>query len=721
MAPEVISLLSSPEPEPLPSKAPARTSKTLQPVAQKFIGQVSDWSFDAIDRIPESSNPGPSAQAPKKDDWWDSDDFDITGDLGGGGGDKEDDDPFADDRPAKKRRLSKDPFSSPVSVTSLSKSTKPIASKSYTTSRPIASYSPPRASKKTAPADFIDLSSSPVIPEQIAPHTTKPKVDSFLALDSDLSDSDPFNSSPRHNTKLPVAGKASNYKENDLPPGRLPRVSPKKSAAWDPISSSAPAANGSRSSPPPRAMQRSRSDVITLDDDSDLGDLAFASDSSEDDEEFPDDLSKIKALQLKRRPDHSLKRTTSAPTRTISSKPRASAVPKRTTEERDREREQKRLERELAKEEAKGEKEKLKEQRAHEKKQAAALAEVNKIRTDKKASTPEMLVDLPLSLPDTVKLQTQTLLGDLDVEFQPWSSPVENVVKWRRKVRARYNQALGHWEPVPMRIEPEKHALVIMPAQQFVDLVLANQPGAEGDSSSLDSHIASMKRHFPGHTLIYLIEGLTPWLRRNRNTRDRHFQAAVRSGLPVEPDPATTSSSAATSRRRKTPATTKPTPQYINEDLLDSALLSLQIHHRVLIHHTTLPLETARQITIFTQHLSTLPYRRVKDLETASSGSNFCMDSGQVKTGDGPKDTFVRMLQEISRITAPIAYAIQGEFGTVGRMVRELEKEGGQTRLEDVRRWDDKEGRRGDRRVGPAVSKRVWKVFSGREEGSMDV
>ncbi|OIW27169.1 hypothetical protein CONLIGDRAFT_633501 [Coniochaeta ligniaria NRRL 30616] len=751
MAPEIISLLSSPEPDPLPSKPSGRTSKTLGYLGRSITKQTNHLLYETVDRIPESSNPGPSAQ---QDDWrYSSDDFDLTGDLKGG---RDDDEKLSvDDRPSKRRRVSKSPSGSSVAGKATSKLARPAASKSVTASGPIAPQSPPRAYKQAAPADLIELSSSPVVPVRRATTTAKAdtldggmsdsstfsnpfrsspprrkttetsvakpvKADTFDGGISDSSAfSNPFRSSPppRKTTETSVA-KPSKGKEKEVLSGAHPWFSPKKSAVWDPISSSAPATNGARSSPPARALQRSRSDAIVLDD----SELDLRSDGSSD-EEFPDDLTKIKAMKLKRRAEPTLKKSRSEGS---APKPRASAAPKKSAEERAREKEQKKLERELAKEEAKKEKEKAKEQRAHEKKQAAALAEVNKIRTDKKVSTPEMLVDLPLSLPDTTKLQAETLLRDLQVDFQPWSSPVENVVKWRRKVRARYNEDLGHWEPVPMLIQPEKHAMTILPAAQFVDLVLAGQPGnsnnnSDGDGTAaaatetLDSHITRLKRHFPAHTLIYLIEGLNPWLRRNRTVRDRHFQAAVRSVLP-QPEGTDSAVVATAARRRKAPA---KQAVYVDEDLVEDALLALQVRHRVLIHHTALPLETARQIAVFTQHLSTLPYRKVKD-EINETSAGFCMESGQVRVGDGPRDTYVRMLQEITRVTAPIAYGILGEFPSVVKLVNGLEAEG-PLRLEDVRKCADKEGTVGERRVGQAVSKRVWKVFTGKDESSMDV
>jgi len=96
------------------------------------------------------------------------------------------------------------------------------------------------------------------------------------------------------------------------------------------------------------------------------------------------------------------------------------------------------------------------------------------------------------------------------------------------------------------------------------------------------------------------------------------------------------------------------------------------------------------------------------------------MDSGQVRTGDGPRETYVRLLQEISRVTAPIAYGIAGEFASLPALVRGLE-EGGALTLEDCRKGSNRDGALSDRRVGQAVSRRLYKVFTGRDETSTDI
>ena len=145
--------------------------------------------------------------------------------------------------------------------------------------------------------------------------------------------------------------------------------------------------------------------------------------------------------------------------------------------------------------------------------------------------------------------------------------------------------------------------------------------------------------------------------------------------------------------------------------------MELQVmHDGILIHHTTVPLETAQWLAIFTQHISTIPYKKQKD----QADVGFCMESGQVKTGEDAKDTYVRALQEIARVTAPIAYGVAGKYATITELVNGLEK-GGPLTLEGVQKTVNRDGVLSDKTVGQAVSRRLHKVFTGRDASSTDV
>ncbi|OJJ51054.1 hypothetical protein ASPZODRAFT_148425 [Penicilliopsis zonata CBS 506.65] len=391
-------------------------------------------------------------------------------------------------------------------------------------------------------------------------------------------------------------------------------------------------------------------------------------------------------------------------------------APKPTTAEKEakaREREAAKAQREREKLLEKERKQKIKEQKAKEKQLAADLSEVNKLKVDKKDSTPEMIVNLCSSFEETsVGNQAVEFMHRLGVEHSFFTSPVRGIIKWRRKVVAQFNETLKYWEPCPQHIRDENHILCYISAQDFVDMVLQSDSDGGG---SLDVHVLQVKSAYPACQPIYLIEGLTAWMRKNQNSRNRAFQAQVRQQIENTSNSAgnTGSNSSTASRRRKNPETT-PT---VDDDSIEDALLRLQVTHACLIHHTNAAPESAEWIKNFTEHVSTIPYRRER---MEGHDAAFCMDTGQVKTGDDRPDTFVKMLQEVNRVTPSIAYSILARYPSVRDLVDAMRVHGPNL-LEDVKKSANKNGALADSRIGPAVSRRLYKVFMGGDPMSTDI
>ncbi|KAJ5098633.1 hypothetical protein N7532_005634 [Penicillium argentinense] len=356
-------------------------------------------------------------------------------------------------------------------------------------------------------------------------------------------------------------------------------------------------------------------------------------------------------------------------------------------------------------------KQQLKEEKAKKKQLEADIAEVNKLKVDKKDSTPEMIIDMASSFEGgAIANQTVEFMKRLGVDHHFFTSPIPNVVKWRRKLNARYNEEAGHWEPCPFHIQNEKHILCSVSAQDFVDMVIPSRDDEEKEA--LEFHILRLKRAHPDCAVIYLIEGLTSWMRKNRNSRNRAYQAEVlRQYEPASTETSTTSSRG--QKKKNKPETTPP----VNDDTIEDALLELQVAHACLIHHTNTAAETAEWIKNFTENISTIPYRRQ---QSEGNDAAFCMDVGQVKTGDDKQDTFVKMLQEVNRVTASMAYGIATQYPCVTDLVKGMRTHG-PTMLQDVRKSANKNGGLADSRVGPAASKRLYKVFTGLDPTSTDV
>jgi crossover junction endonuclease EME1 len=268
------------------------------------------------------------------------------------------------------------------------------------------------------------------------------------------------------------------------------------------------------------------------------------------------------------------------------------------------ERAQKIKDKEDQKEREKARKAEEKEKKAREKQIAQDVAAVNRARTDKKTSTPEMIVDLHTSIGETASGEPiRTFLSNIGVDISSHTGTIPNLIKWRRKVQSRFNEELDQWEPAPRVIEEEKHVMCLLSATEFVSKACADV--TQSDAQDLDAHVMKIKSCYPDCAPIYLVEGLAAWMKKNKSTRNKAYQAAVINQSNPSADAATASATQGRPSKRKK----KPTPEYVDEDMIEDALLRLQVVHKCLIHHTTAAVQTAEWVATFTQHISTIPYR----------------------------------------------------------------------------------------------------------------
>lgn len=247
----------------------------------------------------------------------------------------------------------------------------------------------------------------------------------------------------------------------------------------------------------------------------------------------------------------------------------------------------------------------MKEEKAKQKQLDAALAEVNKSKLDKKITGPEMIVDLPASIDgQQIDTQIREFLKNLHIDVSLYQSPMPNMIKWRRKVKSRFNETKGHWEVVePMVIEEEKYILCLMDAKEFVALASG---APQHNVSDVEAHVAKVKNQFEGCKPIYLIEGLNSWMRKNKAQLNTAYRTAVLNQMDERQDPGSGISQSSSSRRKK------DAHKHVDEDVIEDALLQLQVTHRCLVHHTTTTVESAEWVAIFTQQISMIPSRCIR-------------------------------------------------------------------------------------------------------------
>lgn len=380
-----------------------------------------------------------------------------------------------------------------------------------------------------------------------------------------------------------------------------------------------------------------------------------------------------------------------------------------------------------------------KAEKTKEKQKADDIAEVNKKKIDKKASASEMILDISRGFEgQSAGSQVEEYMKALEVQLRYFDEEIDlsasnesvfvypgNILKWRRKVGAQYNEDEGQWEPIARpRIEQEKHVLIHLTAVEFA--TIAAQP-ANSDvplpvseaamKANLDKHILHLRALVKDGKPVYLIEGLDAWLRKNATAKNRVYTAAVRA--QDESSSQTALCQAGRPKKRKKASLPALDLSHIDVEVVERLQLHLQLHSlQPLIHLSTSATDTATWIKSFTEHISTIPYRRLKLQDNLSSAS-FCMDSGQVKTGENAQDTYIRMLQEVQRVTPSMAYGIAAKYANVKTLVSKFKRDG-PLMLEDVKKFANKDGALSDRRLGPQVSKRLYKVFTGIDPGSTD-
>lgn len=345
-----------------------------------------------------------------------------------------------------------------------------------------------------------------------------------------------------------------------------------------------------------------------------------------------------------------------------------------------------------------------KEEISRKKEWEATLKKMNKLKS-RLESTAEMIVDLPSCLDEKLADQVRLFLDSVKARHSTYGNSI-NIIKWRRRTQAEWDPVDDHWKPIDERIEKEKHVLYAVKSQELIELI-----GGPEDRD-LNSFMLQLTSEFNGSKIIFLIEGLHSWLSKNRAIRNKDFTDNVRNRILKNHN---SSIQSATSSRQRVKNSDQI--EIVDKSRIEDALLRLQVVYNTLIHHTHNPLETAEWIMRFTQHISTIPYRRQFE---AMNTANFCIETGQIDSGKDSKDTYIHMLQQMYLVTPPVAWGIESKYGNVQALFRGLEEKG-PLALEHCRKSANKNGAFTDTRIGQSISRRVHSVFLGKDAWSAEI
>ncbi|KAK9459369.1 uncharacterized protein V1516DRAFT_679718 [Lipomyces oligophaga] len=362
----------------------------------------------------------------------------------------------------------------------------------------------------------------------------------------------------------------------------------------------------------------------------------------------------------------------------------------------------------LIKADSQREREHLREIRRQQKEEAARnkarekeLASVNRLRTNRKETCTDMIVDIDNELVQSeLGQQLQLVLSSLNIACtSEWKSPLEGekLIKWRRKVQADFDSELGYFVPIPSEIRSEDFVLVYLPAIRFVLLVLKNE---------LDKHVEQVNQCFESAQIIYVVEGLSAYTRKLTTKKRRDFNQQVEEVIQGS------SQQSKVRRTRRAGGAKSDEEQYIMDNFeadthferFEEALIELQILHNCLVFQTSTAHDSAEWIAAMTQDLSMIPQKQA----STNIFETICMEAGQIVKGKDPSDTFSRTIQQMKYMTPTSAGAVVEEFGTIDEMMRRLYRQGHKI-------FVGLGGQTGTKKLGDKTARQLEFVFTSTE------
>ncbi|KAJ3176724.1 hypothetical protein HDU87_004863 [Geranomyces variabilis] len=384
------------------------------------------------------------------------------------------------------------------------------------------------------------------------------------------------------------------------------------------------------------------------------------------------------------------------------------------------------------KEQAKAEKARLRAEKARETEEkklakqretAARKAErsVNTIRT-KTDCVKEMLVAVPhafaspaerdLLVASLRELGAKAELVDTGVGNDRRGGGARPPLVWRRQVEREWDAAADVWRACAARVEDEAYVLLRMTGPD----VCAAVSGGNSNAPFVAFHERVQAQHV-GKTIVYLLEGVKTYLKR----RAVGGRGAANDQGGDEDDTDEDVPAPTTGRKRNVPAAASNTAGPLTPATLDVHLVGLQLstslhppdklrtHPPPRVHLSRNFRESLEWIGSFTDQLSL-----ASELAHRSEAAWRMKFGDNIRSGDGAKDTFRRMLMMVNGVTEVRANAVVTAWGSLRRLMREFETLGaknGRTLLATLQVNSGTAANPNVRNLGPAVARRIHDVL----------
>ncbi|GAN10156.1 ercc4 domain-containing protein [Mucor ambiguus] len=376
-------------------------------------------------------------------------------------------------------------------------------------------------------------------------------------------------------------------------------------------------------------------------------------------------------------------------------------VPATAAERREKEKEDKKRQRELAAEERKRQKAKALEERQRqkelkqlEKERKTLFEKENRIRADRNKILKEIIVDVhPDFLSTKPGKLLELVLTRKEAEFQDLLQQTPDpsyTLSWRRKTNSEWDPNSRAFIPLSStKIVQEPVVLAYIDIPEFTKRIQAK---------TIDRYIDLIERDCDGRQIMLLIEGLEVYYKKKMLLKRRQFNAEVRDAFNAGEGSSTITS---TSKRKSNLANFD---DGLEPSDVEECLNYLQLVRGVMLVPTKDDEDTASWIESLTTDLALGRYKS-KDIS----------DSYKVgKPGSNPKDTYLKMLQEIQLCTPAIADSVAWAYPTLQSLHLAYQRKNasdGELLLAALE-VERSALRQRDRKINRLMSKKIYTVFT---------
>ncbi|XP_077557574.1 structure-specific endonuclease subunit EME1-like [Haemaphysalis longicornis] len=308
-------------------------------------------------------------------------------------------------------------------------------------------------------------------------------------------------------------------------------------------------------------------------------------------------------------------------------------------------------------------------------------------------------------------------LRQAEIRSEVQTLPVERAVSWNRTALS-----LDQEDCTLAREQVEESdVLVVLPWDQFLCLVASQKQAGPlliavflilrtlafikctmGDPGvrtqpSLGEHLLSIQGVYPGKQLSYVVYGLEKYFKKEKSRVNAQYRALVLG------------SQQATARKTKKPGGAYEGPSLTRKDIQE-AVVPLQLDHGVTVATKETPQELAEYLVKFTRALAERPHREAKQ-----SRPFHRLAPGSLSKHDSLRRTWQAQLEQFASVSRDVAEAIVSHYPAPRLLLQAYQacehKAAGEALLADIQVRRGAGVLESTRRVGPAISGRIYRFF----------